>query len=90
MGIEPDIDSEFILQLFEEQKGLCYWLKVPMVPSVHTRDPQRPSLDRLDCLRGYTRDNVVLCTAFANMGRRDASAERFAEFVELLTGPNNG
>ena len=55
-----------------------------MVPSIETRDPRRPSLDRLDEKIGYVRGNVVLTTTFANMGRSAYSAEKFAAFVAEL------
>jgi hypothetical protein len=48
------------------------------------RDPQRPSLDRLDCAKGYTQDNVVLASQFANMGRSSISVERMSDFVSSL------
>ena len=80
----PEFDEDFILDLFERQGGKCHWYGVSMVPNPGHRDPQRPSLDRLDNSRGYHRDNVVLCCAAANIGRSSASAERFAEFCATL------
>lgn len=79
-----DLDGDFLLSLFEKQGGRCYWLGVPMVPSIAHRDPRRPSVDRLDQGKGYTRDNVVLTTMFANMGRSSLDATSFAAFVEEL------
>lgn len=84
MGLDADIDADFVRALYEKQNGRCYWLNVPVLPSVETRGPQRPSLDRLDCAKGYTKDNVVLTCAFANIGRRDYGAEDFAKFVNAL------
>lgn len=83
-GREMTIDVAHVKALFEKQRGLCYWTGVPMVPSVEKRDPQRPSLDRLDNAIGYVPGNVVLATQFANIGRQTATAERFAEFLETL------
>lgn len=76
-----DFDGAFVLDLFERQRGLCFWLGIPMVPSVETRDPRRPSLDRLDPALGYVRGNVVLATSFANLGRSTLDSARFAAFV---------
>lgn len=83
-GFEYAIDTAFVLELFEKQKGLCYWFRIPIVPSGVLRDPQRPSLDRLDNTRGYVRDNLVLTCMAANMGRSESTAERFAAFCQLL------
>ena|SRR5579859_1542065 len=80
----PDIDGDYMLDLFEQQQGLCYWLGIPMVPSGGKRDPQRPSVDRLDNSKGYVRGNVVLACMFANMGRSQLEADWFRVFVEVL------
>jgi hypothetical protein len=81
-GLEADIDGAFVLELFERQGGRCYWLGVPLIPSTDKRGSQRPSLDRVDCSRGYTKDNVVLACKFANIGRQDVPADKFLEFLE--------
>jgi hypothetical protein len=79
-----DIDATYIESLWEKQRGLCHWLGIPMVPSTIVRQPQRPSIDKLDGSKGYTRGNVVLCTMFANMGRNSFPSEDFRAFVEDL------
>jgi hypothetical protein len=79
-----DLDSEHILQLFQKQGRRCYWLGIPLVPSIRARDPQRPSLDRLKLERGYVRGNIVIASAFANLGRSVTDVKRFAEFVSVL------
>ncbi len=83
-GLDVDIDVDFVRSLWDKQGGLCYWFGVPMVPSTATRDPQRPSIERLDCSGGYTRGNVVLACMAANLGRSNCSAERFSEFCALV------
>jgi hypothetical protein len=79
-----ELNEAFLLDLFEKQGGLCYWYGIPMVPSDRIKDPQNPSIDRLDTSRGYEKDNVVLCTQSANYGRNSYTAEQFAAFVRLL------
>lgn len=76
-----DLTREFILELFDRQNGLCYWLGIPMLPSVIHRYPFHPSLDRLDRNKGYTKDNVVLCCQFMNVGRNSCS---YNDFVTAL------
>lgn len=83
-GLTCDLDADYLLDLFEKQKGRCYWLGIPMVPSVESRNPARPSVDRLVPTLGYVRGNVVLSTQFANMGRNACPADRFADFVAEL------
>lgn len=79
-----DLTAEYVLALFEQQGGRCHWLGIPMVPSVATRDPRRPSLDRIVTPLGYVKGNVVLSTTFANMGRSALDAEQFEAFVAEL------
>ena len=78
------ITVDDVKALWVEQKGLCFWTSVPLIPSVGKRDPQRPSLDRLDNDIGYVAGNVVLASAFANIGRQSASADRMRDFMIAL------
>jgi hypothetical protein len=77
-----------INEMFEQQKGLCYWFNVPLIPSNKTKHPQQPSLDRLDRNKGYTKDNVVLCCYSANIGRNDNDVETWIEFLNLFIKNN--
>ena len=78
------ITADYILQLFKKQKGRCYWLGIPLVPSMESRDPQRPSLDRIDPEKGYVPGNLVITCMFANLGRSQASRTRMRSFMKLV------
>ena len=71
-------------EMFENQKGICYWFGVPLIPSNKTKHPQQPSLDRLDRTKGYTKDNVVLCCYSANIGRNENDVDTWVKFIEVL------
>ena len=86
LGLPFDIDIDFLDELFRKQNGRCYWLGIPMVPSIKARDPRRPSVDRIDNAKGYTRDNVVLSCMFANLGRSVCDFETMSAFTEELRG----
>lgn len=81
---EFDLTEDFILDLFHKQNGKCYWFGVELIPSIETRFPQKPSLDRLNCDLGYTKDNVILSCMAANIGRSCCSEETFEKFCKLL------
>lgn len=81
-GLVCDIDEEFILNLYKQQNKKCYWLGVPMIPSVIHRYPFNPSLDRINRMKGYTKDNVVLCSQFANVGRNSCSYDDFVSAIK--------
>lgn len=79
-----DLTPDFIQSLYARQGGLCHWFGIPMLITGQDRHPQKPSVDRLDNARGYTKDNVVLACHAANMGRSKSTAEEWVSFVKLL------
>lgn len=83
-NLDFEIDETFIKDLFEKQNGLCYWFKIPLIPSNINRAPDKPSLDRINCAKGYTKDNVVLTCMCANIGRNSCNPETFDEFCRKL------
>jgi hypothetical protein len=83
-GIENTLTVDDINELFKKQNGLCFWFKVPLIPSDKSKNPQQPSLDRLDRNKGYTKDNVVLTCYSANIGRNDNDIEIWKNFLKIL------
>jgi hypothetical protein len=83
-GIEHNLTVKDIKELFIKQKGRCYWFNIPLIPSSNKKDPQQPSLDRLDNNKGYTKDNVVLTCYSANIGRNDNDKNKWENFIKLL------
>ena len=76
-----NINEDYILGLYEFQRGKCYWLGVDMIPSSTKKYPFQPSLDRLDRSRGYIMGNVVLCCFAANFGRNENSESNWKDFL---------
>lgn len=78
-----NIDIEYLLDLWDEQEGKCYWLAIPMQTKEQgtTYHPAKVSVDRLDCALGYIKGNVVLSSCFANLGRRDFPPELFKDWL---------
>jgi hypothetical protein len=82
--LEHTLTINDINEMMSNQKGLCYWFNIPLVPSSKPKHPQQPSLDRLDRNKGYTKDNVVLCCYSANMGRNENDLETWEKFLSLF------
>jgi hypothetical protein len=82
--IEHTLTINDINEMLEKQNGLCYWFKIPLIPSNKHKHPQQPSLDRLDRHKGYTKNNVVLCCYSANIGRNENDLETWEEFLQLI------
>ena len=83
-GREHDLTVNDINEIYERQNGLCYWFKVPLIPSNKLKHPQQPSLDRLDGNKGYTKNNVVLSCYSANIGRNENNIDVWQNFLEIL------
>lgn len=83
-GLESTLTVDDINEMYSKQNGLCYWFKIPLIPSNRNKHPQQPSLDRLDRNKGYTKDNVVLCCYSANIGRNENDLEIWKSFLTLL------
>lgn len=71
---------------WDKQNGKCYWLGVDMSLEdlLISRSPFAPSVDRLDSSGHYTKDNIVLTTRFANLGRGAYAGEDFQERLDKL------
>lgn len=55
-----DIDYDFLVELYRKQKGRCAYSGIPLsFGSYHDHD-WIASLERIDPLKGYTKDNVCL------------------------------
>ena len=63
-----DIDFEFLVNLYNEQKGLCAYSKIPLQFGSYLDKNWTISLERIDVSKGYMKDNVCLiCYEFNTM-----------------------
>ena len=81
-----DITLDDLKEQWVKQNGKCYWLNIDMSLEdlAISRSPFAPSVDRLDSSRGYHKDNIVLTTRFANLGRGAYDRPDFKERLDLL------
>lgn len=60
-----DVDFQFLIQLYKEQKGLCAYSGLPLKFGSYLENDWTTSLERIDVTKGYTKDNVCLvCIEF--------------------------
>jgi hypothetical protein len=78
------IDESFLEQLWQQQKGQCYWSKQPMCLELTKGLPNQVSVDRLDNSKGYTKDNVVLVSLAMNYCRNQLPVETWLEYLQSL------
>jgi hypothetical protein len=86
---ENDLTVDDIIELFNKQEGKCFWFKLPLLPTTLKKHPQKPSLDRIDRLKGYTKENVVLSCYAANIGRNETPIDIWVDFLDVLFNGGN-
>ncbi|VTU32398.1 hypothetical protein H4CHR_03003 [Variovorax sp. PBS-H4] len=84
-----DLTASALRDLWLEQQGHCFWTGLPIdFDYGQARHPMRPSVDRLNPSEGYTLENVVWASNFANRARGDLSPQAFAELMCALGFPS--
>lgn len=81
---QTDLSPEYIKELWDKQNGLCFWFKIPMTITSKSKYPSKPSVDRLDNTKPYTKDNCVLCCYSANIGRNINNVDDWMVFLNTI------
>lgn len=76
---ENDLDTEYLLDLWEKQSGKCAVTGMEM--ATQSGNIRSASIDRIDPTLGYLRSNVMLTCQWANLGRGRATIEEFREIL---------
>ena len=79
-----DVDSEFLLELFNKQEGKCYWFGIELITDSIVKHPLQPSVDRLDNSKGYIRNNVVISSLIANFSRNDFDQSLWQDAIDKI------
>ena len=92
-GQDSELDRVFLLELLEKQGGKCSLSGLKMIAeqdsSVESRGYLKPSVDRIDSRKGYTKDNVRLILSCLNQAKgpwTDTELLRMAEAWLLKRG----
>ena len=79
---EFSITDVLLENLFKYQEERCFWTGIKMdISTVGLNKLNTISVDRIDCDKGYTDDNIVLCCKFINLGRGN---QKFVDFKRFL------
>ena len=82
-GWEHDIDAEYVRFLLVQSGKRCPYSGEKFV--FEKGHPNMFSLDRVDSSKGYTKDNVVVTSVWANKAKNDLPLEKFLEFCKNVT-----
>lgn len=82
---ESDLTVDYLIKLWENQKGLCYYTNVKMVPGGHSSTIKTSaSLDKLDPSKGYKQGNVVWVCHLSNTSKGPRTEAEFYEFCRMV------
>ena len=87
-----NLDVDFLVDLFNQQKGLCYYTgeKMELTSGLGTtrvslnNRPYQFSLDRLIPEKGYVKGNVVWCGWLVNTCKNMFNETQFYDFCEKV------
>jgi hypothetical protein len=77
-----DINVETVEELYAAQKGLCYYTGIPMTWDLGQDNTE--SIDRVDSLKSYVKENVVLCSVHINRMKNEAEYETFLDYCTAI------
>lgn len=87
LKLEFNITEEFIKELWEKQDGKCFYSGLDM--NITERNtPYAMSLDKVDANKGYTQDNVVLCTYIVNTMKSNLPVTEFFDIIKEIYKTN--
>lgn len=76
------IEKKDIINQYNNQRGKCYYTGVSMSPARKTENLM--SLDRVDPLGGYTKENIVLCCWNINEMKKNRTENKFIEMCKNI------
>lgn len=76
-GHDHNITIEYLLKLFRDQKGLCFYTGKTLAIATNTVDTV--SIDRIDSGKGYVEGNIALCRLAINLMKRAHTTDDFIQ-----------
>lgn len=89
-GRELTITRDDITEVFEQQSGRCFYSGMKLNFELRKHSPMYPSVDRVDSMRGYTRDNIVVACWWMNRAKFTYPAEYYMQIVDEMRAITSG
>lgn len=82
-GIEYNLDEEFLDELLDKQHNRCCYSNVEFGNSFEDKLTY-PTVDRIDSSKGYTKDNVCLCSFMCNVMKHNLTTDQFKDIITKI------
>jgi hypothetical protein len=79
-----NITKKWLKSQFKEQDGKCCYSHIKMIITNKKRCLFKPSIERIDCSRPYTKGNCVLVLFGINMGRNAFPLKDYLRYIYTL------
>lgn len=81
-----NITTDYLLNLYNQQNGKCYYTNENMVVTIGTRTLllNTASLEKLNPIKGYTIGNVVWCTYLVNTMKQNMNELEFYKYLKTI------
>lgn len=80
---EYNLDIQYVLDIYEQQKGICNISGVPMTYEYGAKTTNI-SIDRIDNNKGYVKGNIHLVCYISNVMKNQFSIKEFVEFAKKI------
>lgn len=83
-GLDYSIGVQDILDLFEKQEMKCALSGIPFCMDFTKPKAYGPSIDRIDCTKGYHKDNIRLVLFAVNVGLSNFGTDVYTEICRSV------
>ena len=86
--IDFNLDRDYIIKLFKDQSGKCYYSGIELnivkknADTIH--DPLKMTLDCIDPKKGYVRGNVVWCAYCVNAFKQKMNIGQMVDICKKI------
>lgn len=81
--VEPDLDADYLYNLFKKQNGLCHYSGQKM--KIETKHLLTLSIDKIEPLKGYVKGNVQWVCWAVNRAKGEMNEQDFLSMCKVIS-----